>query len=76
MPSSDLLDTDALRLEQINALLERLPADARDGLRHVDMLILRQVDGSRTAANDFEADLPRTFRFLEDRQSRHDRMTC
>jgi NTE family protein len=60
----DLLDTDALRLEQINALLERLPAEARDGLRHVDMLILRPSVDLGRLANDFEPDLPRTFRFL------------
>ena len=60
----DLLDTDALRLEQINALLERLPADARDGLRHIDMLILRPSVDLGRLANDFEAALPRTFRFL------------
>jgi NTE family protein len=60
----DLLDTDALRLEQINGLLERLPADAREGLRHVDLLILRPSVDLGRLANDFEADLPRTFRFL------------
>jgi NTE family protein len=60
----DLLDTDALRLEQINGLLERLPAEAREGLRHVDMLILRPSVDLGQLANDFEVDLPRTFRFL------------
>jgi NTE family protein len=60
----DLLDTDALRLEQINALLNRLPADAHEGLRHIDMLILRPSVDLGRLANDFEADLPRTFRFL------------
>jgi NTE family protein len=60
----DLLDTDALRLEQLNALLERLPANAREGLRHIDMLILRPSMDLGRLANEFEADLPRTFRFL------------
>jgi NTE family protein len=60
----DLLDTDALRLEQINALLERLPPEAREGLRHIDMLILRPSVDLGRLANDFEAALPRTFRFL------------
>jgi NTE family protein len=60
----DLLDTDALRLQQINTLLERLPANARDGLRHVDMLILRPSVDLGRLANDFEAALPRPFRFL------------
>ena len=60
----DLLDTDALRLEQINTLLEKLPADARDGLRHIDMLILRPSVDLGQLANHFEAALPGTFRFL------------
>jgi NTE family protein len=60
----DLLDTDALRLEQINTLLDRLPADARDGMRHIDMLVLRPSVDLGRLANEFEADLPRTFRFL------------
>jgi NTE family protein len=60
----DLLDNDALRLQQINALLDRLPSDAREGLRHVDMLILRPSVDLGRLANQFEAGLPRTFRFL------------
>src|SRR6266852_5923253 len=39
-------------------------ADAREGLRHIDMLILRPSMDLGRLANDFEAALPRTFRFL------------
>jgi NTE family protein len=60
----DLLDADALRLEQLNALIDDLPPKARDGLRHVDLLILRPSQDLGRLANEFEADLPRTFRFL------------
>jgi NTE family protein len=60
----DLLDADALRLEQLNALIDRVPAEARDGLRHVDLLILRPSHDLGRLANEFEAALPRTFRFL------------
>ncbi|MBI4485877.1 MAG: patatin-like phospholipase family protein [Acidobacteria bacterium] len=60
----DLLDADALRLEQLNALIDRLPPGARDGLRHVDLLILRPSRDLGRLANEFEAELPRTFRFL------------
>ena len=60
----DLLDADALRLEQLNALIDRLPRDARDGLRPVDLLVLRPSIDLGRLANEFEADLPRTFRFL------------
>jgi NTE family protein len=60
----DLLDADALRLEQLNALIDRLPPEARDGVRHVDLLILRPSQDLGRLANEFEAALPRTFRFL------------
>jgi NTE family protein len=60
----DLLDADTLRLEQLNALVDRLPLEARGGLRHVDLLILRPSQDLGRLANEFEADLPRTFRFL------------
>ena len=60
----DLLDADAMRLEQLNALIDRLPPGAGDGLRHVDLLVLRPSVDLGRLANEFEADLPRTFRFL------------
>ena len=60
----DLLDTDALRLDQINALLDRLPPQARDGLRHIELLTLRPSQDLGRLANEYESDLPRTFRFL------------
>lgn len=60
----DLLDADALRLEQLNALIDRLPSESRDSLRHVDFLILRPSQDLGRLANDFEVALPRTFRFL------------
>ena len=60
----DLLDADALRLEQLNALVDRLPSETRDSLRHVDFLILRPSQDLGRLANEFEPELPRTFRFL------------
>ena len=60
----DLLDTDALRLEQINGLVDRLPTGTRDGLRHIDLLVLRPTQDLGRLANEFEVDLPRGFRFL------------
>ena len=60
----DLLDTDAVRLEQMNALIDRLPNDSRNGLRHIEMLVLRPSRDLGRLANEFEIDLPRAFRFL------------
>jgi NTE family protein len=60
----DLLDADAMRLEQLNALIDRLPPGEREDLRHVELLVLRPSVDLGRLANEFEADLPRTFRFL------------
>jgi NTE family protein len=60
----DLLDADALRLQQINSLIDRLPPDSRNGMRHIDLLVLRPSQDIGRLANDHEFDLPRGFRFL------------
>jgi NTE family protein len=65
----DLLDADALRVQQLNELVdrlppERLPPEARDSLRHIDLLVLRPSRDLGRMANEFEAALPNPFRFL------------
>ena len=60
----DLLDHDALRLERLNHLLEKLPPEERDGLRRVRLLVLRPSVDLGRLANEFEPQLPKTFRFL------------
>jgi NTE family protein len=60
----DLLDADALRLQQVNLLLDHLPPGARKGLRHIDLLVMRPSQDLGRLANAFEPALPRGFRFL------------
>jgi NTE family protein len=60
----DLLDQDALRLQRLNSLLRRLPKEKRNGLREVDLLVLRPSVDLGRLANEFEPQLPKTFRFL------------
>ena len=60
----DLLDNDALRLERLNRLLERLPPEKRDGLKPVRLLTLRPSMDLGTLAYEYEPQLPRAFRFL------------
>jgi NTE family protein len=60
----DLLDGDALHLHQINQLVSRLPEAERDGLRHIDLLVLRPSQDLGQLANEFEPELPTAFRFL------------
>jgi NTE family protein len=60
----DQLDGDVLRLQQLNELVDRLPAEARGDLRHIDLFIHRPSQDLGRLANAFEAALPRGFRFL------------
>ena len=60
----DQLDADALHMQQINRLIERLPAGDRDGLRRIDLLVLRPSEDLGRLANAYEPQLPRAFRFL------------
>ncbi len=60
----DQLDTDALHMQQINKLIGRLPNAQHDGLRHIDLLVLRPSEDLGRLANAHEPQLPRAFRFL------------
>ena len=60
----DALDGDAQRLQQVNHFIERLPPERRGGLRKIDLLVLRPSRDLGRLANEFEAALPRGFRFL------------
>jgi len=60
----DLLDQDVMRLERLNRVLFQVPAEAREGLAPVEVLVLRpSLDLGRLAA-DYEIRLPGLFRFL------------
>ncbi len=61
----DAFDGDALRLERINVLIDKLPKDQHPNLRRVDMMLLRPSKDLGKLANDYEAQLPATFRFME-----------
>lgn len=60
----DLLDHDAMRLERLNRLLRRLPPDDREGLAPVSLMTLRPSRDLGRLAGQYEAKLPRAFRFL------------
>jgi NTE family protein len=60
----DQLDSDALHLAQLNRLLALLPPERHDGLRHIDLLVIRPSEDLGRLANAYEPDLPRAFRFL------------
>lgn len=60
----DLLDQDALRLERLNRVLDRVPEDEPTGLRKVKLLVLRPSRDLGKLASDYEPQLPHAFRFL------------
>jgi NTE family protein len=60
----DLIDQDALRLDRINRLLERLPEEDRYGMHPVRMVIMRPSRDLAALAGDYEPRLPRSFRYM------------
>jgi NTE family protein len=60
----DLIDEDILRLQRINRLIDELPDEAREGMRTVEILVLRPSHDLGRLAADFEPRLPRVFRYL------------
>jgi NTE family protein len=60
----DVIDQDAARLERINQLLRRLPEGKRQGMRPIDITVLRPSQDLGKLAAEHEVHLPRAFRFL------------
>jgi NTE family protein len=60
----DLIDQDAVRLEMLNTLLDKLPPEEREGMRHVRILKVRPSQDLAELAAKFEPQLPRAFRFM------------
>ncbi len=60
----DVLDQDALRLERLNRLLEKLPPEEREGLKPIGIqMLLPSRDLGKLAAG-FESKVPKALRFL------------
>ena len=60
----DLIDQDVLRLERMNHVLRKLPPAARDGLRVVNILVLRPSRDLGKLSREYEPLLPGVFRFM------------
>jgi NTE family protein len=60
----DLIDQDAVRMERMNRMLDRVPEEKRDGMRVVDLLVVRPSRDLGRLARYYEPRLPATFRFL------------
>ena len=60
----DLIDEDILRLRKVNSLLQKMTPAAREGMRVVDILVLRPSQDLGRLAGRFEPKLPGLFRYL------------
>jgi NTE family protein len=60
----DQLDSDALHMQQVNDFVARLPEVHRNGLRRIELLVVRPSQDLGRLANAYEPELPRAFRFL------------
>jgi NTE family protein len=60
----DLIDEDILRLERMNRLIDELPPSDREGMRLVEILVLRPSRDLGKLAGEFEPKLPKAFRYL------------
>jgi NTE family protein len=60
----DMLDYDGLTIQRVNTLLAAHPHPHETGVHPVKLLLIRPSQDLGVIANEFEADLPRTFRFV------------
>ncbi|HEY0808764.1 MAG TPA: patatin-like phospholipase family protein [Longimicrobiales bacterium] len=60
----DLVDQDAVRLERINNLLESLPPEEREGMRPVQLLVVRPSRDLGRLVTEYEPKLPTAFKFM------------
>jgi NTE family protein len=60
----ELVDQDVARMERMNEVLARVPHDRRQGMRIVEVLVLRPSRDLARIAAEYEPRLPRAFRLM------------
>jgi len=60
----DVLDEDVRRLKSLNPLIEKLPVEDRNGMRPVDIRVLRPSEDLGKLSAAYEPQLPEAFRML------------
>jgi NTE family protein len=60
----DVLDEDVRRLKSLNPVIEKLPPEDRNGLRPVDIRVLRPSEDLGKLSAAYEPQLPEAFRLL------------
>ena len=60
----DVVDQDVARMERMNILLDKLPPERRDGMRPVEVMVIRPSRDLSVIAREYEPRLPHGFRLL------------
>ncbi len=60
----DVIDEDVMRMERMNEMLRKLDPHDRDGMRPIDLLVLRPSIDLGKLAGELEADLPLNLKLL------------
>lgn len=60
----DVIDQDVIRLNLINDLVRKIPPEKREGMRIIEILVLRPSVDLGVLAREYEPRLPKVFRFL------------
>jgi NTE family protein len=60
----DVIDQDAMRLERLNTLLRKLPEEHRDGMKEIDLLVIRPSVNLGKLASEYETEIPSSLRWL------------
>jgi NTE family protein len=60
----DVIDEDAARMERMNELLRKMAPQERDGLKPIDLLVLRPSVDLGKLAGEYERYLPRKVKFI------------
>lgn len=60
----EMVDQDVSRMERMNRVLRHVPPEHRQGMREVDLMVMRPSQDLARIAAEYEPRLPRAFRLL------------
>ena len=60
----DVIDEDVLRMQRLNEMISKLPPEERDGLKPIDLFVLRPSKDLGKLASAYEKYLPRSMKFF------------
>ena len=60
----DVIDEDVLRMQRLNEVIAKLPPEEHDGLKPIDLLVLRPSQDLGKLAGAYEKYLPRSMKFF------------